>query len=33
MSQERHPNVNFPPLPERGTLDLNGVRDSQYFFS
>lgn len=31
--QEQHPDVSFPPLPERGTLDLNLVKDSTYFFS
>lgn len=31
--QEQHPDVSFPPLPERGTLDLDLVKDSTYFFS
>lgn len=31
--QETHPQVDFPPLPQRGTLDLNAVRDAAYFFS
>jgi DNA-directed RNA polymerase len=29
----RFPNIEFPPLPQRGTLDLNMVRKSNYFFS
>lgn len=31
--QEQHPGVEFPPLPPRGDLDLEGVKDSTYFFS
>ena len=29
----RHPNIEFPPLPERGDLDLSAVRQSIYFFN
>ena len=29
----RFPHVNFPPVPNRGTLDLERIRESQYFFS
>lgn len=29
----RFPDCSLPPLPERGTLDLNHVKDSPYFFS
>ena len=29
----RFPGTPLPPLPARGGLDLNLVRDSQYFFS
>ena len=25
--------INIPNVPERGTLDLNKIRDSTYFFS
>ena len=28
----RYPTITFPDLPERGTLDLNEVRKSAYFF-
>jgi DNA-directed RNA polymerase len=28
----RFPTVEFPPLPERGTLDLDEVLKSDYFF-
>jgi len=31
--KEDFPNVEFPPLPERGTLDLSDVKNSTYFFS
>ena len=27
-----YPNVQFPPLPKKGTLDLNRVLDAPYFF-
>jgi DNA-directed RNA polymerase len=27
------PDLDLPPLPERGSLDLQGVADSQFFFS
>lgn len=29
----RFPNVTFPPVPKRGNLDLQSVRDSKYFFA
>lgn len=29
----RFPHVQFPPVPKRGTLDLNKIRESKYFFS
>ena len=29
----RHPNIRIPPLPERGDLDIDKVKDSVYFFS
>jgi DNA-directed RNA polymerase, mitochondrial len=28
----RYPSITFPDLPERGTLDLNEVKESAYFF-
>jgi DNA-directed RNA polymerase, mitochondrial len=28
----RYPDVEIPPIPERGTLDLKSVLDSRYFF-
>ena len=28
----KHPNVEIPPFPERGPLDINLVRNSRYFF-
>ena len=28
----RYPNIEVPPLPDRGELDIDEVRDSQYFF-
>ena len=28
----RFPDVDFPALPKRGDLDLEKVRDSEYFF-
>lgn len=31
--QKSFPNSNFPPLPERGDLDLNDILDSVYFFN
>lgn len=30
---ERFPNINFPSLPPYGTLNLEHIRDSKYFFS
>jgi len=29
---KRYPHINFPEIPERGTLDLGKVLDSPYFF-
>lgn len=31
--QESFPSLEFPPLPERGNLDLNEVLESPYFFN
>ncbi|KAH9626810.1 hypothetical protein KSS87_002456 [Heliosperma pusillum] len=31
--QTSFPNLQFPPLPERGDFDLRDVLDSQYFFN
>lgn len=31
--QRRHPDLVFPPLPERGSFDLNEVEKSPYFFN
>lgn len=31
--QRRCPEVDFPPLPERGDLDMKLVLESPYFFS
>lgn len=28
----RFPDVNFPPVPQRGNLDIQLVKDSRYFF-
>ena len=30
---ERYPGVAFPPLPRKGELDLNVLREATYFFS
>jgi len=30
--QVRFPDVNFPPVPARGTLDIKRVKESNYFF-
>lgn len=30
--QARYPDVAFPPVPARGTLRLEEVKDSPYFF-
>ena len=32
-TQERHPDVVIPPVPELGTLDLRQVLHAPYFFS
>ncbi len=29
----RFPHINFPPVPQYGSLDLNRIRESKYFFS
>ena len=29
----RYPDVSFPPIPEKGKLDLESVRNSPYFFN
>ncbi|CBJ30655.1 mitochondrial DNA-directed RNA polymerase [Ectocarpus siliculosus] len=29
----RYPTIDFPPIPERGTLVLDSVKDSKYFFN
>ena len=29
----RHPTLEFPPMPKRGDLDIEKVRESIYFFS
>ncbi|XP_011069439.2 DNA-directed RNA polymerase 1A [Sesamum indicum] len=31
--QKSFPNLNFPPLPERGDFDLREVLESTYFFN
>ncbi|XP_073158292.1 DNA-directed RNA polymerase 3, chloroplastic-like isoform X2 [Henckelia pumila] len=31
--QASHPNLNFPPLPDRGNFDLEKVIESPYFFN
>jgi len=31
--QESFPSLEFPPLPERGDLDLKEVLESPYFFN
>jgi DNA-directed RNA polymerase len=28
----RYPGVKFPEIPNRGSLDLNDVKESKYFF-
>jgi DNA-directed RNA polymerase, mitochondrial len=30
--QMRYPTLEFPPLPQRGTLDLNEIKRASYFF-
>jgi DNA-directed RNA polymerase, mitochondrial len=30
--QMRYPTLDFPPLPQRGTLDLNEINNAPYFF-
>ena len=29
----RFPNIDIPEIPERGTLNMHEVKNSQYFFS
>ena len=29
----RFPTADFPPVPSRGTLDINEVKESAYFFA
>ena len=29
---EKYPHIEFPPIPARGDLRLEEVRESQYFF-
>jgi DNA-directed RNA polymerase len=29
----QYPGLDIPPVPARGNLDLNDVRDSEYFFN
>jgi DNA-directed RNA polymerase len=29
----RYPHLDFPPVPDKGSLDLNEVKKSTYFFS
>lgn len=29
----RYPHLTFPPVPNKGNLDLNEVKKSTYFFS
>lgn len=31
--QQQYPEVDFPPLPPVGDLDLNDIRSARYFFS
>eukprot|EP00271_Cylindrocystis_brebissonii_P001758 TRINITY_DN1202_c0_g1_i1.p1 TRINITY_DN1202_c0_g1~~TRINITY_DN1202_c0_g1_i1.p1 ORF type:complete len:1526 (+),score=314.63 TRINITY_DN1202_c0_g1_i1:354-4931(+) len=31
--QERHPEITFPPVPERGDFDIQSVLGARYFFS
>ena len=31
--QRQYPEVDFPPLPPKGELDLNQLREATYFFS
>lgn len=31
--QALHPHLDFPPIPERGDLQLYRVRHSKYFFA
>lgn len=29
----QYPGIEFPPLPERGSLSLEDIRNARYFFS
>ena len=31
--QEQHPKLTFPPIPDKGDLDITNVLNSDYFFS
>lgn len=31
--QQTHPDIQFPPLPARGELNLEDVKQAAYFFS
>lgn len=31
--KECYPDITFPPLPNRGKLDLSKVKESKYFFA
>ncbi|KAK5576563.1 hypothetical protein RB653_007707 [Dictyostelium firmibasis] len=30
--QTKYPNLNFPPIPKKGQLDISRVKESKYFF-
>jgi hypothetical protein len=31
--QQRYPGIEFPPIPPKGALDLEQLREAAYFFS
>jgi DNA-directed RNA polymerase len=31
--KRRYPETEFPPVPERGSFDLDNVKKSRYFFA
>ena len=31
--QDKYPDLDFPPVPATGDLDIRAVEDSKYFFS
>jgi DNA-directed RNA polymerase len=31
--QQNYPGIEFPPLPPKGDLDLDQLREAAYFFS